>query len=82
MYKSKERETEILWLNYEDLVTDNESKKREIRRPIEFIGVDDVNYSDDNIERVLNATSLGKMKTQYNEWKLVSNFVRKGGIGD
>ena len=38
-FQARDRKTQILWLNYEDLVKDDESKKKKIRRPIEFIGI-------------------------------------------
>ena len=77
----EKKETEIYWLNYEDLVESEQSKRNEIRKLIKFIGVDDVVHSEQDLHRIMNRTSMRKMQDQYRDFG-ISNFVRKGAIGD
>ena len=72
---------EILWLYYEDLAVDDDSKKNQIMRIIEFLGVQDVVNTKGDIEGILRNTTVSKMKKQY-ENAVVRNFVRNGRIGD
>merc|ERR1712129_586168 len=75
-------ETEILWINYEDLVQSEASKEIQIRKLVEFIGLDEP-LCDEDIARILDKTSLNAMKQQYNTDKeKIKHFVRKGEIGD
>lgn len=72
---------QVLWLYYEDLVVDDESKAQQIARLIEFIGVQDVVNSKEDIESIMRNTTVRKMKKQY-ENAVVKDFVRNGRIGD
>ena len=72
---------EIYWLNYEDLVINKDSKRKEIRKLIEFIGVDDIVGGDDDIDEIINKTSVGSMKKQYDGF-MINNFVRSGSLSD
>ena len=76
------KQVDIYWLNYEDLIKDEESKRKEIRKLITFIGVQDVVYRKEDIDRIVERTSMGNMKKQYEGGFPISNFVRSGKVGE
>eukprot|EP01083_Nonionella_stella_P087417 243224_1 len=85
--QSQRKDVDVLWLNYEDLVVNESSKRAQIVRLIEFIGMKDMVYSEQHLDAIVKNTSMEKMKYQYNESKKsepfgIKNFVRKGVIGD
>ena len=77
--KKGNSEAEVHWIWYENLI---ENKREEIKRLIKFIGVDDVVNSEDDINMIINNTTVEKMKEQYKDLGVIKNFVRKGKIGD
>merc|ERR1712154_748260 len=74
------KQTEIYWSNFEDFAESEQSKRRQIRNLIKFIGVDDVVNSEQDLDRIMERTSVKRMKQQYKAF-LVADFVRKGMLG-
>lgn len=73
----------ILYIHYEDLVTDKPAVVKKISR---FI---DVEPDEDTLQRILDRTSLAFMKkheSKFGErpdhWKVYNNFIRNGRIGE
>eukprot|EP01084_Bolivina_argentea_P056192 102881_1 len=75
------KDIDILWLNYEDLVESDDAKKKQINKLIRFIGVEEFVNTDRDINNIMMNTSVIKMKKQYENY-VVKDFVRKGVCGD
>ncbi len=78
---NKEKHMDVLWLNYEDFVESDDSKRKQIHKLINFIGIDEFVNRDMDIDNIMRNTSVSKMKKQYENY-VVNDFVRKGVCGD
>ena len=79
----KKNDIDILWLNYEDLVINDTSKRREIMKLIKFIGIDGIVNSKQDIDEIIYGSSVKEMRKQYGGPNMfIKNFIRKGVIGD
>jgi hypothetical protein len=74
---------DILYVHYEDLITDKESTVRNISKFIE------VEIDESVLQRILDRTSMEFMKKrehkfgeQPEHWKVYNNFIRNGRIGE
>eukprot|EP01084_Bolivina_argentea_P132370 233607_1 len=74
----------IYWLNYENLISTDETKRNEIKQIIKFIGVEDIVHSEKDLNGIIKRISMEKMKNQYNNHKkaIIKDFVRSGIVGD
>ena len=79
--KDKHSDCEIYWLYYENLVQDEDVKRKEIKNLIEFIGVNDNVGSKEDIDKIIHGSNIDKMKQQFTGF-FVKDFVREGGIGN
>ena len=61
------------------MVDDN--TKEQILKLINFIGVQDVVNSEQDVDEIMRNTSINKMKKQYKS-AVIKDFVRNGSIGD
>ena len=78
----KERKTDVLWLNYEDFVISSASKKKQIQKIIDFIGVSDaIDWNEEDLDMILMNSSVDQMKKQYDGF-FIENLVRSGTRGD
>ena len=81
-FAKKDKDVNILWLNYEDFVVNDDSKREQIWKLIRFLQVDDmVEFTEKDVDDILINSSVKKMKKQY-EGYVVKDFIRKGVNGD